>query len=153
MKRATQPNYRDREQSERPKIFSPMPTPNPPPRAAQDLVVLTKAYDLVRDLTERVNGYPRSHRFVLGDRTLDTAYTVLDLLLEAKYQRDKAALLERANLLLERLRFQIRLAHDTRLIQAPALGVLARQVDEVGRLVGGWLRQARTAGRAAGRPA
>jgi hypothetical protein len=119
------------------------PNPKPPPRAAQDLVVLTKAYELVRELSARVSDYPRTHKFALGDRTLDTTYTVLDLLLEAKYGRDKAALLERANLLLERLRFQLRLAHDLRALTPAALGALARQVDEVGRLVGGWLRQAR----------
>jgi hypothetical protein len=111
-------------------------------KPAGDLVVLTTAYDLVRELTERVNRYPRSHKFVLGDRTLSTAYAVLDLLIEAKYRRDRAALLERANLMLERLRFQLRLAHDAGLIAAGGLGALARQVDEVGRLVGGWLRSA-----------
>ena len=61
-------------------------------------MVITKAYDLVRELMERVNRYPRSHKFVLGDRTLDTVYAVLDLLLEAKYTREKVALLDRANL-------------------------------------------------------
>ena len=111
-----------------------------PSRASTDLLVVTKAYDLVRELMERVDRYPRSHKLLLGDRTLTTAYDLFDLLLEAKYSRDKVALLDRANFILERLRFQIRLAHDSRLLNAPALGLLARQMDEVGRLLGGWRR-------------
>jgi hypothetical protein len=41
------------------------------------LIVITKAYDLARELTARVGKYPRSHRFLLGDRTLDAAYDLL----------------------------------------------------------------------------
>lgn len=106
--------------------------------AAGELVGITKAYELVRELTGRVNRYPRVQKFVLGDRTLSTAYEVLDLLVEAKYVRNKVPLLDQANLRLDRLRFQIRLAYDDHLMSADAYGLLARQVDAVGRLVGGW---------------
>ncbi len=109
-------------------------------RPTDELIVLTKAYDLVRELMTRVDRYPRGHKFLLGDRTLASACDLFDLLLEAKYSRDKVALLDRANLILERLRFQLRLACDARLITATALGLLARQMDEVGRQIGGWRR-------------
>ncbi len=64
-------------------------------QAPAELVAITKAYELARELTRRVVQYPRSHRFVLGDRTLNAAYDVLELLIEAKYSREKTALLER----------------------------------------------------------
>lgn len=108
--------------------------------ASTELIVITKAYDLARELTARVGKYPRSHRFLLGDRTLNAAYDVLELLLEAKFSSDKTALLDQANLLLERMRFQLRMAHDEKLINAAGYGMVARQIDEVGRLVGGWRR-------------
>jgi hypothetical protein len=114
--------------------------------ASDDLLAVTKAYDLALELTRCVVQYPRSHRFVLGDRTLATVYDVLDLLLEARYCREKAPLLDRANLLLERLRFQMRLAHDEKLVTTTRYGMLARQTDEVGRLVGGWRKSRRTGG-------
>jgi hypothetical protein len=112
----------------------------PPARASAELIVIAKAYDLARELTRRVGKYPRSHRFLLGDRTLNAAYDLLELLIEAKYRSDKTALLDRANLLLERMRFQVRLAHDEQCINATGYGVVARQMDEVGRLIGGWKR-------------
>ena len=107
-------------------------------RASAELIVITKAYDLVRELTTRVGKYPRSHRFLLGDRTLNAAYDLIELLVEAKYRSDKMALLDRANLLLERMRFQVRLAHDEKLLNPSGYGMVARQMDEVGRLIGGW---------------
>jgi len=107
-------------------------------RASDELIAITKAYDLAREVTHRVLKYPRSHRFVLGDRTLAAAYDVLDLLVAAKYSREKVGYLDRANLSLERMRFQVRLAHDERIMSTAQYETLARLIDEVGRLIGGW---------------
>jgi hypothetical protein len=109
-------------------------------RASDELVAITKAYDLARKITHRVLKYPLSHRFVLGDRTLAAVYDVLDLLIAAKYTREKIGLLDRANVTLERIRFQVRLAHDERIISTAQYELLARLIDEVGRLIGGWRR-------------
>lgn len=111
---------------------------NSPPDG--ELTVITRTYDLVLDLTRRVGRFPREHRFLLGDRMLRSGYDVLDLVIEARYSRTKEPLLQRANLRLEQLRFQIRLAHDERLLSHQQYGTVAGLVDEVGRLVGGWKR-------------
>ena len=81
-----------------------------------ELPVIAKAYELAREMTRRTRKFPRDLRFVLGDRLLTTAYDVLDALLEAKYSRAKRPLLDLANLLLERLRFQTRLCQEEALI-------------------------------------
>lgn len=87
-------------------------------RGAQpdELVTIAKAYDLIRELTQRVSKFPRDYKFLLGNRILNIVYDVLDLLLEAKFTRDKVSLLDRANLRLEQMRFQVRLAHDDKLM-------------------------------------
>jgi hypothetical protein len=103
-----------------------------------ELTAITKAYDLVREMTRRVGKFPRDFRFLLGDRILRNVYDVLDLMIEAKFSKDKLPLLSRANLRLEQIRFQVRLAHDEKLISTHQYEVAARLVDEVGRLVGGW---------------
>jgi len=109
----------------------------------QELVVITKAYGLVREMTRRVGKFPRDFKFLLGDRILSNVYEVLDLLIEAKYTRSRAAVLDRANLRLEQVRFQVRLAHDEKLLSTHQYEVAARLVDEVGRLVGGWRKAKR----------
>lgn len=112
----------------------------PQPPKAEELTVITKAYDLMREMTRRVAKLPRDYKFVLGDRILENVYELFDMLIEAKYGRDKLPLLDRANLRLERMRFQVRLAHDEKLIGPSQYEVAARLIDEVGRLVGGWRR-------------
>ncbi|MGM0488953.1 MAG: diversity-generating retroelement protein Avd [Planctomycetota bacterium] len=125
------------------------PTRKPPERT-EELVAITKAYDLVREMTRRVGKFPRDFRFLLGDRILRNAYDVLDLLVEAKYAKGKLDLLSRANLRLEQTRFQMRLAHDEQLFSTRQYEVAARLVDEVGRLVGGWRRSRGAAGERVG---
>ncbi|TKB59294.1 MAG: four helix bundle protein, partial [Nitrospira sp.] len=49
--------------------------------------------------------FPRSHRFVLGERIETAMLTVLMLLVEVAYTSEKLPLLQRANLELEELRF------------------------------------------------
>ena len=48
--------------------------------------------------------------------------------------------LEDANLTLEVLRFQMRLAKDLQCLKVESYGFAAKAIDEIGRLIGGWLR-------------
>jgi hypothetical protein len=115
--------------------------------ASVELTVITRAYDLVREMTARVAKFPRDHRFVLGDRLLTNAYEVLDLLIEAKYTKEKTILLKRVNLRLEQMRFQVRLSHDQRLFSMTQYEYVAKQINEVGRMAGGWRQAASDRGR------
>ena len=45
-----------------------------------------------------------------------------------------------ANLKLEIFRFQMRLAKDLECLQVKSYAFAAKQIDEIGKLVGGWLR-------------
>jgi hypothetical protein len=107
---------------------------------ANELLVITRAFDLAREMTRRTRTLPRDLKFVLGDRMLTTAYDILDTLLEAKYSRAKKALLQRANLLLERLRFQVRLCVEEHLISLRQYEYVSALINDVGRMVGGWAR-------------
>ena len=77
-----------------------------------ELIVITKTYDLILWSCNHTGRFPRQHRFVLGERLERNLYHLLETLIQAKYQRERAALLEAANLKLEILRFQMRLAKD-----------------------------------------
>jgi hypothetical protein len=60
--------------------------------------------------------------------------------LRAFYGRDKRPHLLEANLQLEITRRLVRLAHAMRCFSNQAYAVLSEKIDEVGRMVGGWLR-------------
>ena len=103
--------------------------------------VIAKLYDLILYLLEQIPKFPRSHRFVLGDRIQTLVLDVLDLLIEAAYTRDKADLLKRATLQLEKLRYLIRISKDLTFLSGRRYEFAAAQIDEIGRMVGGWMRQ------------
>lgn len=61
-------------------------------------------------LIPAVEKFPRGQRFLLSDRIQTTVLDVLEALIDATYSRDRNAVLRRANLCIEKLRFLFRLA-------------------------------------------
>jgi hypothetical protein len=82
------------------------------PKRHEELIVITKTYDLILWSCNHTGKFPRNHRFVLGERIERNLYDLLEILIRAKYTRQRQELLEKANLMLEILRFQMRLAKD-----------------------------------------
>jgi hypothetical protein len=92
-----------------------------------------------------VEKFPRSQKFLLGDRIQATALDVLERLIEATYSRMRANPLAAANLGIEKLRFLFRLAVELRYLDTRRYEHAARCLDDLGRSIGGW----RKAGNAA----
>jgi hypothetical protein len=106
----------------------------------QELIVITKTYDLVLWSCNHTSRFPRNHRFVLGERIERNLYGLLEALIQARYTKNRQKLLEQANLTLEILRFQMRLAKDLQCLKVHNYAFASKAIDEIGRLVGGWLR-------------
>ena len=111
-------------------------------KAGPEMLLISKVYDLVVWSCRHVAKFPKSHRFTLGDRLEIRLYEVLERLIRARYTRDRHALLRSVNVELELLRFQFRIAKDLQCLSLDSYGYAARSVDEIGRLVGGWMRKA-----------
>ena len=77
---------------------------------------------------------------MLGERIERDLYGLLETLIRAKYTKQRQRLLQEANLSLEVLPFQMRLAKDLQCLKVESYGFAAKSIDEIGRLVGGWLR-------------
>ena len=110
------------------------------PERKPELVVITKTYDMILWSCNHIGKFPRSHRFVLGERMERNLYDLLELLLTAKYRKDRDATLAAANLKLEVLRFQTRLAKDLQCLRIESYAFASKAIDEIGKLVGGWAR-------------
>src|ERR1035441_9902017 len=106
----------------------------------EELTVITKTYDLILWSCNHTGKFPRNHRFVLGERIERNLYDLLETLIQAKYTKQRQPLLEKANLMLEILRFQMRLAKDLQCLKVESYGFAAKAIDEIGKLVGGWLK-------------
>lgn len=104
--------------------------------------VVTKTYDLVVWLLPKLAKFPRDQRFLLGDRIENTLLDCLELLIEATYSREKAGILKNVNLKLEKLRFLVRISRDMHYVNIESYEFTARKIDEIGRMVGGWIKMA-----------
>lgn len=99
----------------------------------------------VRWLIPTLEKFPRTQKFLLGDRMQSAALDVLERLIEATYDRDRAAALRAANLGIEKLRHLIRLAFDLRHLDERRYEHAARELDNIGRRIGQWSKVHRRA--------
>jgi hypothetical protein len=99
---------------------------------------LEAMYRFMLWLVPTVEKFPRSQKFLLGDRIQSTALDVLERLIEATYTRARSPMLAAANLGIEKLRLLFRLSLDLKFLDMRRYEHAARSLDEIGRMIGGW---------------
>lgn len=109
-------------------------------RSRQGGIAMEKMYQFILWLVPAVEKFPRSRKFLLGDRIQATAMEIQEALIAATYSRKPLPQLFDANLQLEKLRIQMRLAYDLRSVDMRRYEFAVRSIDEIGRMVGGWIK-------------
>ena len=71
--------------------------------------IFDECYQLILELYQDVRSFPKSQRFVLGQRLETTATEVLAGVIEANHAHDKAPILRPISLEVEKLRVFVRL--------------------------------------------
>jgi len=102
--------------------------------------VVVKWYAYAKWVLERVESFPKSQRFILGQRLSNHVMDVLETLVKASYAKDKTVLLIQANEGIEMTRWVVRMASDRKLLAPKQFEFSALQLNECGRMVGGWLK-------------
>ena len=105
---------------------------------------LEQMYRFLLWLVPAIEKLPRSQKFLLGDRIQSGALDVLERLIEATYTKARGRALNEANLGIEKLRFLFRLATDLGKLDRRRYEHAARALDDVGRLIGGWIKADRS---------
>lgn len=106
----------------------------------QDLVIFEKVYQLVLWLYPTIQKFPKSQRFVLGQQIENTALDILRGIIRANAEPDKLPLLKSASVDLDTLRILLRLAKDLKFLSIRQYAFAAELVNEVGKLLGGWIK-------------
>jgi len=107
----------------------------------KDLPIFVKWMEFLRWLLPTTEKFPKRVRFVFADRINNLALDIVEDLTEARYTRNKQQILRRANLRLEKLRILLRLSNELRYLSHSAYEHSIRSVNEVGRMLGGWMKQ------------
>ena len=116
---------------------------------SEDMVILTRMFDLLRWLVPQAERFPRNFRHTVTQRLLDSALDLQDLLCEAQTSSGtrRRDLLARCDAALNRLRLYLRLAHQWQWLNNGQYEHVSRMVAEVGRLLGGWIKATQRGGR------
>ena len=107
-----------------------------------DIPILKKSYDLYKTFHEYRKVVPKADRFSIYERSECTIIDIIESLIEAGYvsKSNKIAILERASLKLNLLRFFVRLMKEIKAIDSKKYVTLQEMIDEIGRMLGGWIR-------------
>lgn len=102
--------------------------------------IFARTYDLLRWLIPATIKFPRQQRFVLAEAVQRAALAFQERLIEAAHAAKPHTPLSQADIELSKLRLYLRLCHDMALLSSSQYEHVARMVNEIGRLLGGWIK-------------
>lgn len=106
-----------------------------------DLPIIQKTYDLIKWYVPILNRLPRDHKLLLGNRIITELYNLLDVLIVARYAKQKLIYLESLNSKLDILRYQTRLLLDFNLIKTERYEYAQKLLNDISMDLGGWIKQ------------
>ena len=107
-----------------------------------DIPIFKKTYDLYKTFHGYRTTVPKGDRYTIWQRSEDALLDLFKGILLASRSRkpEKAIILERASTDLNLLRVFLRLMKEVRTIDNKKYATLEAFVDEIGRMLGGWLK-------------
>lgn len=108
---------------------------------AEDLPVFVKWMDFLKWLLNATEKFPKKARYTHVVRINDIALDVVEGLVEARYSKAKIAHLMKVNLNLEKIRMLLRISYESRFMPHDAYKQAIFGINDVGRMIGGWMRQ------------
>ena len=112
-------------------------------QSTEPAVVVQKAYEWTLWIIPKVEKFPKSFRFTIGQTLVTSSIELLMNLVDATYQTRNAGSLGAAVREVNRIRYLMRLAKDLRVVNIAAYEFGAKAMDEVGKMTGGWLKSTR----------
>ena len=104
--------------------------------------IFVKTHDFILWLLKRTQRFPKNMRHSYTNRLETLAFDFEQALITANTNRgrDRLAQLHVADTKLACLRLLVRYAYDLEMIAGNQLAFVSRQIDEIGRLLGAWIK-------------
>lgn len=111
-----------------------------------DMVILTRTFDLLDWLLPKAERFPRVYRHTVTQRLMMAALDFQEALFHAQHQggTTRQKHLREASAHLDTLRLYLRLVHHWGWLTDGQYRHVSLMVAEIGRLLGGWLKQAQS---------
>lgn len=110
-----------------------------------DIPIFKKAYSLYKDFYSIRSSVSKQDRYTIYLRCENTILDVIETILKAGRESkiEKLPTLEHGSLKLNLLRVLIRLLKDVKAINIKKYSSLEESIDEIGRMLGGWIRSSK----------
>ncbi len=110
-----------------------------------DIPIFKKAYELYKIFSDYRRLIPKHHRFSVGERCENIILDILEGIMISSRQsrKEKLPTLERVSTQINFLRILIRLMKDIQALDTKKYAHLSEITDEIGRMLGGWLKSIR----------
>ena len=111
---------------------------------AKEIPLLPKLYDAIVWYSRKLAKYPKTFKYNIGERIMNSFLATLEFVIETQYASEKkSAYLRKANIELEKLRFLIRLSKDLQCISLDEYEHVSGLLVEMGKMIGGWEKYSR----------
>ena len=110
---------------------------------SSDMIILTRSYDLLRWLLPKSERFPKVYRSTVTQRLMDAVLDFQEALLTAQAYHSKIRLrhLRAADAHLSKIRLYLRLVFEWGWLSLGQYEHVSRMVNEIGRLLGSWIKQ------------
>lgn len=105
-----------------------------------DIPIFSMTYQFYKELSICIIRFPKTKRYTLGQKLDTLSIDLLELLVSLSHADDRLASLVQMSIKLELLKVLLRLAKDTQAIQNSHYIALQTQLQEIGKMLGGWIR-------------
>ena len=109
--------------------------------AAEEMLIVKKAYEFSKWLLQHTGKFPKSYRFSVAVRMENTVLDFTEQVAVANMRSNRIALLKQADENLTRLRLLLRLSHDMQFLNLKSYEYGSSQIAELGKMLGGWMKK------------
>lgn len=104
--------------------------------------IFQSAYVLTLEIHRAVSRFSKEHKYTTGERLKNICGDMLDLIVIANSSANKLEILQKLDMQLEKIKIHLRIAFDLKAISPGLFEILSKQLDDVGRQLGGWRKWA-----------
>jgi len=107
------------------------------------LIIYQKTYEFLLELYKLVRQFPKSEKYVLGQRLENTIINIIENIIEAnmRIEKEKLPFLTKANVELEKVRIYLKLSKDLGFLSIKQYKTMNSKLREIGRLLGGLIKK------------
>jgi len=106
----------------------------------EELKIGQKIYDMILYGYTAFRQFPKSERYTLVADIKRSMYIMLRLVISANKKYYKKTTIQDLDIELDILRSYVRISHDLGFLPFNKYENLAKQLNEIGRMIGGWIK-------------